>query len=700
MTIEKKLLGTNPVATGDTPEAVSFDGTNDYLSRSSDMTGNVDGKTFTFSCWIYQPRNSAGTLPSPRPLSNGSGRFKVYGSSGSGVGSYTLRGKNTSGTIVLNATTAAKVSGDGWVHLLVSIDMASTVNRKVYINGEVSSVTWTTYTNDNIDFTDTVWRVNSTGGQKARISNVFLDYTYRDLSIEANRRLFIDADGKPADGQADLSPILYLPMTSADTAGTNSGTGGDFTVNGVLATAERGPNQDNCSASVFDGVGDYLRLTGNAGASDTKQMVVSIAITGRPDGVNDYAVSFDDVATYPVFYVSVRSTGILYVNASVSGSAKWYMQSPDGYIPAGKNIHVTASVDLSTGFNHLYLNGKDILSDMQTVMTVDETIQFTTVDTIDVGRNGSNYSNISIGELYFDDAYIDLATDNPFWDSDANRPNSVRKVIADTGVTPLIALPMIGSDAGNNLGSGGDFTVNSGPYTGARGGSEYWARSASFNGTTQYLRRSSITGLSDTTDVTAVVSFTVDNASREGGIFSVGEEIGNSSIGFNIRQSTSVIDLQVGFGAASIATVAENVLATGSWFTVMYGTRSGKTSIYLYKDGALLSSRTNTNTYSAIDITTNKNYIGRFQDEFEHDGQIGCVWFDTTYIDFTQEANRNKFIDQLGYRANLGADGSNPTGNQPLIYLNNDIHLGTNLGSGGNYTPYNSPTVGSDVTPA
>ena len=32
------------------PEGVDFDGVNDYLSRSTDLVGNVDSKTFTFSC--------------------------------------------------------------------------------------------------------------------------------------------------------------------------------------------------------------------------------------------------------------------------------------------------------------------------------------------------------------------------------------------------------------------------------------------------------------------------------------------------------------------------------------------------------------------------------------------------------------------------------------------------------------------------
>ena len=62
MTTEKKLLGTTPLSGVVEPEAVSFDGTNDYLSRSSDMTGNADGKTCTFSCWVYRTSDSFGYI--------------------------------------------------------------------------------------------------------------------------------------------------------------------------------------------------------------------------------------------------------------------------------------------------------------------------------------------------------------------------------------------------------------------------------------------------------------------------------------------------------------------------------------------------------------------------------------------------------------------------------------------------------------
>ena len=43
---------TPPVGEG-AAGAVDLDGQNDYFSRASDFTGNADGKTFTFSAWVW-----------------------------------------------------------------------------------------------------------------------------------------------------------------------------------------------------------------------------------------------------------------------------------------------------------------------------------------------------------------------------------------------------------------------------------------------------------------------------------------------------------------------------------------------------------------------------------------------------------------------------------------------------------------------
>ncbi len=51
-------------------------------------------------------------------------------------------------------------------------------------------------------------------------------------------------------------------------------------------------------------------------------------------------------------------------------------------------------------------------------------------------------------------------------------------------------------DAGINLGTGGNFSVN-GTLEGTRGPSEFWANSAEFDGSTGYLSKSALSGSVD-----------------------------------------------------------------------------------------------------------------------------------------------------------------------------------------------------------
>lgn len=68
-----------------------------------------------------------------------------------------------------------------------------------------------------------------------------------DFTIEANRRKFIDAAGKPVDLGADGStptgtaPAIFFSGDHA-TFGTNKGTGGSFTLTGTLTDATTSPN--------------------------------------------------------------------------------------------------------------------------------------------------------------------------------------------------------------------------------------------------------------------------------------------------------------------------------------------------------------------------------------------------------------------------------------------------------------------------
>ena len=275
MTIERKLLGTNPsgataaanvadvfsthlytgngskqtinngIALGDTGagSSVEFNGTTDYLSRSSDLTGNTDSQTFTFSAWIYFT-HLEGSSGSKHYIHNGNGmtgylgnnntELALYGTDSANGFAYWLQIDNLSPL-------------DGWVNLLVSIDVSDVSKRHVYLDDVLQNPSWNAYdTTKTIDFTSSYWAIASKNDaankMSGRMTQLFLDHTYRDLSIEANRRLFITSDGQPVDSAtlAALSPILYMPLNEDNSIGKNLGTGGDFTVNGSPRTLSTG----------------------------------------------------------------------------------------------------------------------------------------------------------------------------------------------------------------------------------------------------------------------------------------------------------------------------------------------------------------------------------------------------------------------------------------------------------------------------
>jgi hypothetical protein len=971
VSIEKKLLGTTPPASGDTPEGVSFDGTNDYLGRTSDLSGNADGKTFTFSCWVYISEDTADS--SILYAKGGDYTLNVAFADGASRPSWPniqLILRNSSSSIVLNVS-SIKLAYNTWQHLVISCDLSNSSNRYVYVNDIQYSPTWSTYTNDNVDFTVANWEVGKrlTAYSTSRISHLFLDYTYRDLSVESNRRLFIDSDGKPVDGQDNIdkylptylyntgvdhngftfnndgtkffhvsngkvyenslstaydvttstnlnttfysvntwesqpyavrfnpagtkmfvigtsgrgmdefslsvgfdltstvshvqfmsltsqlgadgsgfefnnngtkliatsltndtiyeynlssaytlssisysnnsfsvasvettptgctfnddgssiyimgaqsglrihqfdlsvayslsgtvthnntystglptsimhdisfnndgtslmfskeryvhildlgvaydlstasrnsepvgspaSPIIYLPMTDAATAGSNSGTGGDFTVNGVLDTAGRAPNQFNCSASKFDGVNDRMSLSlTNSGVT-----ALTFSVDFRIDPNNSYARVFQIDSSSAARTVSLTNGGDYLRLQLFMVSGLLYITIPSaliGGVPHNIMRRLTISVkDIdSTAVIKANMDGVDITSGI-TGSGGNSTLK-TFVNAF-VGGTSTGYSAGDIGELYFDTAYTDLATDNPFWDADANRPKPVRQVISETGTTPLIALPMRGDDAGNNLGSGGDFTVNSAPFTGARGGSEFWARSADFvSGSTARLH---LQNISTTDTKTASI------------VIAIKKHSGNNNSVLNILGSP--LYSQYKFQLLPDTSGGLTVYMNGTNFEYMYMTggtspqgiwdifhisidRSSKPDCYLIKNGVDSTGTSAGWTNEVISLNGADVALGYASGSAAGGADVGFLYLSQTYIDFSQESNRNLFVDQLGYPKDLTPAIDAGTIDDPLIYMKFDdtSAMGTNSGTGGDFWSYGTINAGADVDP-
>lgn len=232
--------------------AVNFNGTDTYLTRGAGLTGAADSKLVTGSFWVkhavddVEERYIAGattvggaTIAGFRPF-----RFNTNNS-------LVVFGANAANTAILNIQSSVDSMAAGvWRHGMYSVDMADTAKRHLYINDVSDLDSVTTYTDDTLDFTLADWAIGARVNAANKLNGDMADFllwpgVYVDLSVEANRRLFISAAGKPVRPQVAEDALgtplvaLYGPTASWH---TNKGSGGGFTENGALADAATSPS--------------------------------------------------------------------------------------------------------------------------------------------------------------------------------------------------------------------------------------------------------------------------------------------------------------------------------------------------------------------------------------------------------------------------------------------------------------------------
>lgn len=232
--------------------AYDYNGSTQYGDLGGTLTGISDGKACTFSGWIRVDANGSKYILVGGNTSAAQQRFAVNITAGNKI---QVLGLNSAGTTILQKiTTPTYVAGGGWVHILFSCDLATTTSY-LYINDAAPALDTNTNTNDTIDFVTAVpnWRVGASAAVTASLhwngclSELFFHNTYIDLSVEANRRLFITAGLDPvelgSDGSIPLGvqPLLYMPKGLPS---DNKGSGGSFTVSGGALEA--------CSSSPWD----------------------------------------------------------------------------------------------------------------------------------------------------------------------------------------------------------------------------------------------------------------------------------------------------------------------------------------------------------------------------------------------------------------------------------------------------------------
>jgi hypothetical protein len=235
-----------------TVDAAFFDGTNDWMERGADFTGNADSKKGIFSAWIKYSDTSAS-----RNILVGTGNKVLirYSFVASDIGKFQIIAANSASTQILSiATSNSSVYSGAWFHLLASWDLATTTTH-LYMK-DVSDQVTTTVTNDTIDYTIANYAVCANIGGTTRhhgdIAEIyFAPGQYLDFSITGNRRKFISSTLKPVSlgpdgaGPTGVAPILYCHLADAETAAnfaTNRGTGGDVTITGTLTTSSTSPS--------------------------------------------------------------------------------------------------------------------------------------------------------------------------------------------------------------------------------------------------------------------------------------------------------------------------------------------------------------------------------------------------------------------------------------------------------------------------
>lgn len=223
-----------------------FDGTNDYMTRGADFTGNADSKSGILSFWL---RLDGGNGSAMFLLQN-TGSWVRFQRNASNV--FLLEGFNAAGSGILTLTSAtAYTAAAAWLHIIMAWNLAAAAGQMI-VNGASDLAGGATLTNDTIDYTRADWAVGASTAGASKFNGAmaevyFAPGQYLDMSEAANVQKFRTSAGKPVDLGTDgstptgVAPILYLK--SAYTAfNTNSGTGGNLSVTGTLTASATSPS--------------------------------------------------------------------------------------------------------------------------------------------------------------------------------------------------------------------------------------------------------------------------------------------------------------------------------------------------------------------------------------------------------------------------------------------------------------------------
>lgn len=229
-----RMMGPRGGGVGLAPGAVGTSfatGSGQKAEISVATSGLADSPTLLMSIWFLRPTGAAS--------------FQILNANGSGflwnlvpniaTGFLASTVDNTNSDVYDNLNVSGITIADTWVHALYAYNR-STGARMRYINDTDKSSDTSGPTGFDLKLTADSLKLPTTGDTTTGLSMVYISTGFLDITVEANRRKFIDAEGKPVGLGANGSlPTGTQPEIFADDGniGNNLGSGGAATVTGA-----------------------------------------------------------------------------------------------------------------------------------------------------------------------------------------------------------------------------------------------------------------------------------------------------------------------------------------------------------------------------------------------------------------------------------------------------------------------------------